>query len=58
MERQRERGKETEGEGRREIHRIYKLWKEKIFHIMFNHAQKKVSRMKFLKVKEILLHHV
>ena len=27
---------------------MYKLWKEKTFHIMFNHAQKKVSRMKFL----------
>ena len=34
---------------------MYKLWKKKIFHIMFNHAQKKVSRMKFFKVKEILL---
>lgn len=55
----RDRGREEkrlrEKQGGR--YRMYKLWKEDISH-MFNHAPKKGSRMKFLKVKEILLHHV
>ena len=54
----REEKRPREKEGGREIHCMYKLRKEKISHIVFNKAQKKVSRIKFLKVKDILLYHV